>query len=72
MSLSHFPDHVLGLLLVLLAPVAVLAASAPAVLRRWLGGRRRQNAPIPEAFLRVAGILLLIGAVITWYRLWKS
>lgn len=65
------PDRAFGLLLVVLAPVAILAMRAPAVLTRHLGGPRSHGAQLPEAFLRIAGVLLLIGAAVTWYRLLK-
>lgn len=65
-------DRVLALVLVPLAAIAVLAVVHPVVLLRSLGGPARRGAPKQEAFLRAAGAMLLIGALVVWYRVWKS
>jgi type II secretory pathway pseudopilin PulG len=54
-----------------MAAIAIVAIVSPAVLVRNLGGVRKHRALALEVFLRVAGSMLLIGAVTTWYRVWK-
>jgi hypothetical protein len=63
-------DLTVGLLFLVLSPIAVVAIKSPAFLTRYLGGSRTL-APGAEYFLRIAGLLLLIGAVVTWFRLLK-
>ena len=62
---------VFALVLIPLAAIAVVAIAAPGTLVRHLGGSKSQRAPIRGLFLRVAGMLLLIGAVWTWHEWWR-
>jgi hypothetical protein len=64
-------DHAFSILLIPLAAIAVLAVLSPVQFLARLGGPRNYRAPALETFIRVAGLLLLIGAAITWLRWWK-
>jgi hypothetical protein len=64
-------DHAFSILLIPLAAIAVLAVLSPVQFLARLGGPRNYRAPALETFIRVAGLLLFIGAAITWLRWWK-
>jgi hypothetical protein len=61
-----------AIMLIPLAAIAVIAVLSPETLVSHLGGPKGgQRAPIRELFLRVAGILLLVGALWTWHEWWR-
>jgi hypothetical protein len=60
-----------AIILIPLAALALAAVFSPETLVRHLGGPKGQRAPIRELFLRVAGILLLVGALWTWCEWWR-
>ena len=62
---------VFAIILIPLAAIAVIAVLSPETLVRHLGGPKAQRAPIRELLLRVAGILLLVGALLTWHEWWR-
>lgn len=62
---------VFAIILIPLAAIAVIAVVSPETIVRHLGGPKTQRAPIRELFLRVAGILLLVGALWTWQEWWR-
>lgn len=57
------------LLLIPLAAIAIVAVISPRIIVRHLGRPKFKNLIGIEIFLRIAGILMLIGAVINWCRL---
>ena len=62
---------VLGIIMIPLTVVATIGVLSPETLLRHLGGPKGHRAPIRELFLRIAGILLLIGALWTWHEWWS-
>lgn len=62
---------VFAIILIPLAAIAVIAVFSPETLVRHMGGPKDQRAPMRELFLRVAGILLLVGALWTWHEWWR-
>jgi hypothetical protein len=66
-------DRAFAFVLIPLAVIAILGLVAPKVLMRNFGGSTTHKAPmLLQVFLRVAAVLLLIGAIITWYRIWTT
>lgn len=63
-------DRIFAFLLIPLVVYALFALVSPAVLVRGFRGSRQQRAPIREAILRVASLLILISAAIMWWRVW--
>lgn len=60
-----------AIVLIPLAAVATIAVFTPERLMRHLGGSKSQRVLMRELFLRVAGILLLVGALWTWLEWWR-
>lgn len=63
-------DRIFAFLLIPLVVYALFALVSPTVLVRGFGRPRQHRAPIREAILRVASVLILIGAAIMWWRVW--
>lgn len=59
-----------GVILVPLTIVAVVAVITPKKLLRHMGGPKSQRVPIKELFLRLAGILILVGALLALHDWW--
>jgi hypothetical protein len=62
-------DRIFAVMLIPLVVYALFALVSPTIAVRGFG-RPRRRAPIREAILRVAGVLVLIGAAIMWWRVW--
>jgi hypothetical protein len=71
MQLNPSKITVFALFLIPLAAIAMIGVLSSKTALRHLGGPKSQRAPKRELFLRVAGILLLISALWTWYEWWK-
>ena len=67
--METFSNWTIAGLLLPLALVAFVGVISPATLAHRMGGPRDRKARMLETFLRIAGTLLLIGALITWHRL---
>jgi hypothetical protein len=63
-------DHIVAFLLIPLVIYALFALVSPAVFVHGFGRPRQHRAPIREAILRVASVLILISAAIMWWRVW--
>lgn len=71
MSMNTPSNHASDILLIPISVLALVAVVSPVTIVRHMGGPRNRRAPAIELFLRVAGILVLLAAVIEWYRWWK-
>jgi hypothetical protein len=71
MRLNPSEITVFAIILIPLAAIAATAVFSPETLVRHLGGPKSQRARTRELFLRVAGILLLVGALWTWHEWWR-
>jgi hypothetical protein len=63
-------DRIFAFMLIPLVIYAVFALVFPAALARGFRRPRHRRAPIREAILRVASVLILISAAIMWWRVW--
>lgn len=65
------PTTAFAVILIIFSAIAIIAVLSPATLVRNFGGPKVQRAPMRELFLRVAGILLLAGAMWKLYEWWR-